>query len=81
MGDKMGRTFAAGEVSHKSIAAAGFIDVHEDIIKVPISPWAKNKTLKEWGAWNRLFLLDGLKGFAPRGLTELLKVRRLMNER
>ena len=80
MGEKMGRTFATGEVAGESITGAGFIDVHEDIFKVPIGAWAKDKTFKEWGAWLKLFLLDGLEGFALRGLTIILEVSHLMIE-
>ncbi|KAI2603667.1 S-adenosyl-L-methionine-dependent methyltransferase [Hypoxylon sp. NC1633] len=67
-----GNTFAAGEVACESIDAAGFIHIHEEKIKVPIGPWAKDKKLKEWGYWNLCFLSDGLEGFALRGMTTVL---------
>ena len=80
IGQKTGKTFAAGEVACESIDAAGFIHIREEKIKVPIGPWAKDKKLKEWGYWNLCFLLDGLEGFALRGMTTVLDVSRSMIE-
>ena len=57
-----------------SIRKAGFINLTGRVIKVPIGTWPKDKTLKQWGAWNRQFLLQGLEGFSIRGLTEMLGV-------
>ncbi|RBQ70753.1 hypothetical protein FVER14953_20762 [Fusarium verticillioides] len=51
---------------------AGLKNITEKKVKVPIGTWAKDKDLKQWGAWNRQFLLQGLEGFSIRSLTELL---------
>ncbi|KAH8746606.1 SAM dependent methyltransferase [Diaporthe sp. PMI_573] len=72
MGERTGKTFAASEVAYESTNAAGFINVYEVKFKVSIGPWAKDKRLKEWGIWNMTFLMDGLEGFALRGLTTIL---------
>ncbi|CAM1506216.1 Fc.00g058570.m01.CDS01 [Cosmosporella sp. VM-42] len=72
VGDITGKTFFAPEVSRESIEAAGFVDVRERVLKVPIGTWPKDKILKQWGAWNRQFLVEGLEGFALRGVTSLL---------
>lgn len=74
IGEKTGSTFAASEVARESIEAAGFTNVQEHKIKVPVGPWPKDKTLKVWGSWNQIFLLEGLEGFALRGLTVILGV-------
>ena len=81
IGERTGRTFAASEAAYESITAAGFIDVQEKMFKVPIGPWPKDKTMKERGTWNQAFLLDGLEGFALRGLTTTLDVSRLTIKR
>lgn len=72
VGEKIGKPFfwKAGDVVRK----AGFEKVHEREVKVPIGTWPKNKDLKQWGAWNRQFLVQGLEGFSLRSLTELLGV-------
>lgn len=72
IGEKIGRKFFWN--AGKTFRAAGLENVHEHIVKVPIGTWPKDKHLKEWGAWNRQFLLQGLEGFAIRGMTEILGV-------
>ncbi|KAF5985450.1 methyltransferase [Fusarium bulbicola] len=67
-----GKSFFWDDKMQQSISDAGFINVSGRRIKVPIGAWPKDKTLKQWGAWNRHFLLQGLEGFSIRGLTEML---------
>ncbi|KAF4341651.1 phosphoethanolamine n-methyltransferase 3 [Fusarium beomiforme] len=67
-----GKSFFWDDKMQQSIADAGFTNVAGRRIKVPIGTWPKDKTLKQWGAWNRHFLLQGLEGFSIRGLTEML---------
>ncbi|KAI1066399.1 hypothetical protein LB506_008276 [Fusarium annulatum] len=67
-----GKSFFWNDKMQQSISDAGFINVSGRRIKVPIGTWPKDKTLKQWGAWNRHFLLQGLEGFSIRGLTEML---------
>ncbi|VTT68375.1 unnamed protein product [Fusarium fujikuroi] len=67
-----GKSFFWDDKMQQSISDAGFINVSGRRIKVPIGTWPKDKTLKQWGAWNRHFLLQGLEGFSIRGLTEML---------
>lgn len=74
VGSITGMSFKASEEARESIEAAGFVNVRERCIKVPIGPWAREKTLKQWGAWNRMFLEEGLEGFVLRALKDLLNV-------
>lgn len=67
-----GKSFFWDDKMAQSISDAGFINVKGRRVKVPVGTWPKDKTLKQWGAWNRHFLLQGLEGFSIRGLTELL---------
>lgn len=60
--------------SANAFKKAGLENVTEHVVKVPIGTWAKDKNLKQWGAWNRQYLLQGLEGFGLRALTELLGV-------
>lgn len=57
--------------SSKAFKEAGLVNVGEHVVKVPIGTWAKDKDLKQWGAWNRAYLLQGLEGFGLRALTEI----------
>lgn len=72
---KTGKTFDVGRHAAAEMKDAGFVNVHTETIKVPIGTWPSNPKLKNWGAWNRLFLLQGLEGFAMRGLTDWAGVR------
>ena len=42
---------------------AGFVDIHERIIKIPLGPWAKDRHLKNIGGWWLANWLAGLQGF------------------
>ncbi len=53
-----------------SIEAAGFVDVHERLYKVPMGPWAKDKLLKEVGVLNLQHWKSGLEGYAMWLLTK-----------
>ncbi|RGP69595.1 demethylmenaquinone methyltransferase [Fusarium sporotrichioides] len=70
IGEKIGNPFFWDPA--EAFQEAGLQNISERKVKVPIGTWPKNKDLKQWGAWNRQFLLQGLEGFSIRGLTELL---------
>ncbi|KAL1865934.1 hypothetical protein VTK73DRAFT_4996 [Phialemonium thermophilum] len=72
IGAALGKPFFLADKDADFIRAAGFTGVVERRIKMPIGPWPKDKRLKNWGLWNRQFLLEGLEGFSIRGLTGLL---------
>jgi hypothetical protein len=44
--------------------AAGFSNLHQEAVKVPIGPWAKDPELKEIGMMNLVQGLDGLEAFS-----------------
>lgn len=79
VGEKVGKAFDASEVARESIEAAGYVNVKEHNYKTPIGPWAKDENHRLWGRWNRAFLLEGLEGFALKGLTDVLRVREPFN--
>ena len=43
--DKFGRTASPGENLKKWVEEAGFVNVHDKIVKLPIGPWAKDEQL------------------------------------
>jgi len=51
---------------------AGFVNIVEQVYKLPWGPWPKDKKLKEIGAWNLRQALDGLEGFTLQPLCEVL---------
>lgn len=47
-----------------NLSRYGFINVHHEILKVPIGPWAKNKKLKTIGMYCKAGVNDGLEAMA-----------------
>ncbi|KAF2084570.1 S-adenosyl-L-methionine-dependent methyltransferase [Saccharata proteae CBS 121410] len=43
---------------------AGFVDVHEEVFKLPINPWPKDPHLKTLGRFSESSLLEGLQAFS-----------------
>lgn len=72
--ERIGIAFHAAEDACQAIKNAGFVNVTERIVKVPVGCWAKDKRLKAWGSWFQYFVLEGLEGFVIRSFTEVLGV-------
>jgi hypothetical protein len=53
---------------------AGFVNVVEKKMRVPIGKWAKDKKMKELGVWNQARLDKGLGDFAERRLKTVMNV-------
>lgn len=68
-------TIADGNLC-KMMEDAGFINVTELILHVPIGIWPKNKVLKTVGLYWRTILLDGLQAIALGPLTRGLQWKR-----
>lgn len=47
----------------------GFVEIQEQIIKVPLSPWPADPHLKDIGRWYNLGLTQGLEAFTLGPLT------------
>jgi hypothetical protein len=48
---------------------AGFVDVREEIVRIPINGWPKDPRYKMLGKWWGRSLIDGLQGFAMAAFT------------
>lgn len=59
--DKIGRHGSPGQYLKGWIEEAGFINVHHDIRKVPVGPWARDKKLKQIGGIFRVNLEELLE--------------------
>jgi hypothetical protein len=71
-GDLTGCTFQISESMKPMIAASGFENVTETVIKTPIGGWAADPKLRELGRWALLGFDIGLEGFAMATLTRVL---------
>lgn len=69
---KFGKELATANGLRKQMADAGFIDVHEEIYKVPIGPWAKGRRNKELGIYYRAQFVDAVEPFTMALFTRVL---------
>jgi len=51
---------------------AGFVNVTQRVLKLPIGGWAQNPLLRKAGEYYQAVVLDGLQGIAMRPITKLL---------
>lgn len=51
---------------------AGFVDVQEHALKLPIGPWAKDKRLKKVGAFELVNMVDGIEALTIRLFSKAL---------
>jgi hypothetical protein len=75
-----------------NISSHWFINVHREILKIPIGTWPKNETLKTVGLYAKVGISDGLQAMANgplcRGMgwskeqaeVMLVRVRRCLDE-
>jgi hypothetical protein len=64
-GKKAGRSFTViqDETQRKAMKAAGFVDIQEFNIKMPIGGWAADRKLKEMGLYSQLVLEGDPEGY------------------
>jgi hypothetical protein len=67
-----GRGIKAGELHAERLRAAGFVDIHDELYKWPLTPWPKDPKLKELGLWSRENMLDCLEAWAIVPFTRFL---------
>ncbi|KAF2452932.1 methyltransferase domain-containing protein [Lineolata rhizophorae] len=48
---------------------AGFVNITDRVVKLPVGPWAKNKTLKKVGLYLYAGIMDGLQAIAMGPMT------------
>ncbi|PGH33481.1 hypothetical protein GX50_03716 [[Emmonsia] crescens] len=51
---------------------AGFVDIVDDVYKVPLSPWPKDKRLKEIARYEQLVMLESVEAYTLALLTRVL---------
>ncbi|RDW69965.1 S-adenosyl-L-methionine-dependent methyltransferase-1 [Coleophoma crateriformis] len=59
-----GRPLRTADKLKKWFIEAGFVDVHERAVKLPINTWPRDKSVKILGHWWAENLLSGLQGFS-----------------
>ncbi|PBP25931.1 S-adenosyl-L-methionine-dependent methyltransferase [Diplocarpon rosae] len=65
------RPLAFNPHTRVQLERAGFVDIREQIIKVPLNPWEKDPHLKDIGRWYNLGLTQGLQALSLGPLTRV----------
>ena len=63
MGEASGRDFHVSMSMKSMIEQAGFVDVHEQTLKLPLGPWASDQKYKDVGRFYERFYKTGLQGW------------------
>lgn len=60
---KFKKDIRAGSTLKERIIEAGFVDVHEKVVKIPIGPWPKDPKMKEIGRYQREHVAMGIEPY------------------
>ncbi len=55
------RSIVYGHDARLLLAAQGFVDIEEEVIRLPVNPWPSDPHQKEIGRWYNLGLTEGLE--------------------
>ncbi|RMJ22667.1 Methyltransferase [Aspergillus sp. HF37] len=69
---KFGKRFNIPHLYKGWMEDAGYKNVKEDIYKIPFSPWAKDRRMKELGAYQQVNLMEALEAYTLAPLTRVL---------
>ena len=73
-GEITGQSFTVADTMKSDIEKAGFVNVIEQVFKVPLGGWAADPKLRELGMWALLGFDTGLEGYALAMLTRVMRV-------
>ncbi|KAL5404688.1 hypothetical protein PMIN03_008957 [Paraphaeosphaeria minitans] len=60
---KFGKEIKVGHTLKERLLGAGFVDVHEKVVKVPLGPWPKDPKMKEIGRYQREHMSIGIEPY------------------
>jgi metalloendopeptidase OMA1, mitochondrial len=63
---KVGRPLRIGNKLKRWYEVAGFVDIHEEVFKLPINEWLNDPKFKAIGEYHRKSLVKGLSAFSLR---------------
>ncbi|KAF5858708.1 hypothetical protein ETB97_003876 [Aspergillus alliaceus] len=67
-----GKSIRTVEQQAEKMKAAGFVDVHEDVLKVPVGSWQKSPSLTELGQWMQMQTIDAIEPLSLAIFTRVL---------
>jgi hypothetical protein len=69
------RPIAYNEGTRQYLENAGFIDIHEEVIRAPYNSWPNDPHQKEIGRWYNLGLTEGLEALSVAPFTRVFQWR------
>ncbi|GIK01893.1 hypothetical protein Aspvir_005934 [Aspergillus viridinutans] len=69
---RFGKVMGTASQHKQRLEDAGFVNIHEEIYKIPLSPWAKNPKLKELGKFQQVNMLESLDAYSFALMTRVL---------
>lgn len=72
--DATQRAYKPMQYNHETgavLAAQGFVDIREEVIKIPINPWEKDPHQKDVGRWYNLGFTQGLEACSMAPFTRM----------
>ncbi|GIJ88084.1 hypothetical protein Asppvi_007000 [Aspergillus pseudoviridinutans] len=69
---RFGKTMGTANQHKQRLEDAGFINVREEIYKIPLSPWAKDPKLKELGKFHQVNMIESLDAYCFALMTRVL---------
>ncbi|KAI9883977.1 MAG: hypothetical protein M1823_004255 [Watsoniomyces obsoletus] len=70
---KIGQEPSPGPMLEGWVQDAAFTQVTQEVFKIPVGTWPKNKEMKLLGLWNYLQICEGLEAFSLGPFTRVLK--------
>ncbi|KAM3071775.1 hypothetical protein ACMFMG_009636 [Clarireedia jacksonii] len=72
--DKSGMTFEPARELKRWMEEAGFVDVRERVVDVPVGQWPKDEKRRILGMWNQFRLDKGMRDFTERRMRNFMGV-------
>ncbi|RMJ22615.1 Methyltransferase [Aspergillus sp. HF37] len=69
---KFGKDIGIAGQHKQRMIDAGFTNVKEEVYKVPVNPWPKDRRMKDLGRYNQVNVLEGLEAYTLASLTRVL---------
>lgn len=53
------------------LAAQGFVDIRDEVIKIPLNPWERDSHQKDIGRWYNLGMTEGMEAVSLGPFTRI----------
>jgi len=75
--DQCGKPMRLPPNNSDRLRAAGFVNIQEEVIRVPLTPWSRDRHEQDMARWFNLGMMHGIEGYS---LAPLLRILRMPEE-